>query len=126
MEPTLDEVREELAQIHSELLDLPGNAYARRAELRSRQNTLRGLSAELADGRHLHDPSVLKGAFERLSQVRDQLLSRHLAHESTAVGFAGVQTDFTSAVNRAIDEGAGLDEIEARLEEILVQLRSGR
>ncbi len=126
MEPTLDQVREELAGIHDELIELPTDAFGRRAELKSRQNELRQLSHQLAEGTGMRDPAVLKAAFNRLHQLRDQVLATHLKPQATATGFAGVGTDFNLLVNRAIDEGAGLKEIESQLEETLKQLRSSQ
>ncbi|MCH8982483.1 MAG: hypothetical protein IH943_00100 [Acidobacteria bacterium] len=126
MEPTLDQVREELAGIHDELIEIPKDAFGRRAELKSRQNELRQLSHHLAEGTGMRDPAVLRAAFDRLQQLRDQVLATHLKPQATATGFAGVETDFTLLVNRAIDEGAGLKEIESQLEETLKQLRSSQ
>jgi hypothetical protein len=43
---------------------------------------------------------------------------------TTSVGDAGIDSQFTNAVNRAIDAGIGIDEIETRLKKILDQMRS--
>ena len=126
MEPTLDQVREELASIHEELLVLPADAFDRRAQLKSRQNELRQLSHELADGATVSDPAVLKAAFARLQQLRDQVVASYVTPQATAVGFGGAETDFTNDVNRAIDAGEGLDEIEARLESALKAIRAAK
>lgn len=126
MEPTLDQVREELAAIHEEMLVLPSDAFARRAELRSRQNDLRRLSHEMAEGTTLHDPEVLKAAFNRLQTLREHVLSQHVSPQATAVGVGGASTDFYAMVNNAIDAGGGLKDIEAQLEAALSQLRSSR
>ena len=126
MEPTLDQVRQELADIHEELLALPADAFGRRSELRDRQHELRQLSAKLVEGEALHDAAALQAAYKRLHQVRDHLLDQRLISASTSVGDAGIESDFTDAVNRAIDAGIGIDEIEVRLQEILQQLRSSR
>lgn len=123
MELTLDQVREELAGIHDELLALPSDAFARRSELRERRNELRQLSHRLADGKPLHDSATLKAAFTRLQEVRDRLLESHVGFVSTSVGDAGISGEFTTAINKAIDAGTGIDEIEKRIKEILTQLR---
>lgn len=122
MEPTLDQVREELAHIHDELLQLPEDDFDRRAQLKSRQNELRQISAELVDGLPLHDAATLKAAYERLQVVRD-----HLIEERLGASFSGgdsVWGGISVALNRAIDEGMGTAEIEDRIKEILEQLRS--
>jgi hypothetical protein len=123
-QPTLDQVRAELAEIHEELLRLPPDDFARRAELRERQQELRQLSHRMLEGIPLHDAEILRAAFERLSEVRDRLLEQHLSWSSTSVGDAGIEGEFTAAINKAMDAGLGVDEIEARLKEILEQLKS--
>ena len=124
MEPTLEDVRRELTDIHEELMTIPHDDFERRAELRDRQHELRQLSAKLIEGQRLNDPAVLHAEFQRLSEVRDRLLEQHLTHMTTSVGDAGVDSAFTEAVNRAIDAGLGIDEIEARLKEIIGSMRS--
>ena len=124
MEPTLDEVRQELADIYEQLLDLPKDAYEQRSELRSRQHELRQVSHELADRVATHDADTLKAAFSRLAAVRDKVLDQHLAYDATAAGVGGIEGTFLSTVNRAMDEGMGLDEIENRMQEILKELRA--
>lgn len=126
METNLDSVRRELADIHDQLLALPVDDFQRRSELKERQNDLRRLSHELLEGQPLHDRMALEAAYERLQQVRDRLLDLHLTHSSTSVGDAGIDGAFTDAVNRAIDAGIGIDEVEARLKEIIHQMRSSR
>jgi flagellar basal body-associated protein FliL len=123
-EPALEQVRQELADIYEEMLSLPVDDYERRSALKDRQNELRQISRQLIAGQPLHDAAVLKAAYERLEQVRDRLLDQRLTHTSTSVGDAGIESTFTSAINKAIDAGAGLDEVEARLKEILDQMRS--
>jgi flagellar basal body-associated protein FliL len=123
-EPALEQVRQELTDIYEEMLSLPVDDYERRSALKDRQNELRQISRQLIAGQPLHDAAVLKAAYERLEQVRDRLLDQRLTHTSTSVGDAGMESTFTSAINKAIDAGAGLDEVEARLKEILDQMRS--
>lgn len=122
MEPNLDQVRHELADIHEELLALPADDFDRRAQLQSRQNELRQLSAQLVEGLPLHDAEILKAAYERLHQLRDRMIEERLGASST--GGDSVWGGVTVALNQAIDEGMGTDEIEARLKEILEQLDS--
>jgi len=124
MEPTLDQVRQELTDIYEELLGLPVDAFDRRAELKERQNELRQLSHQLIEGQALHDRESLKAAYLRLQEVRDRLLEHHLSYSSTSIGDAGIEGAFTEMVNKAMDQGLGIDEIEARLKEILTQMRS--
>lgn len=126
MEPSLDEVRSELADIHDQLLALPPDDFAGRSALKERQNELRQLSHALLEGQPLHDQETLRAAFERLTEVRDRLLDLHLAHTSASAGDAGIEDTFTMAVNKAIDSGLGIDEVEARLDEILTQMRTSR
>jgi flagellar basal body-associated protein FliL len=123
-EPALEQVRQELTDIYEEMLSLPVDDYERRSALKDRQNELRQISRQLIAGQPLHDAAVLKAAYERLEQVRDRLLDQRLTQTSTSVGDAGIESTFTSAINKAIDAGAGLDEVEARLKEILDQMRS--
>lgn len=125
MEPTLDQVRQELAEIHEQLLLLPADDFSRRSDLRERQNELRQLSHKLAEGRPLHDAGVLRAAFDRLQTLRDDLLEKRISTGSaTSVGDAGIESDFTALVNKAIEAGIGIDEVEARLQEIVRQMRN--
>lgn len=126
MESDLDSVRRELADIHDQLLSLPADDYERRSQLKERQNELRQLSHRLIEGQPLHSRAALKAAYERLQEVRDRLLDLHLRHSSTSVGDAGIDGAFTDAVNKAIDAGIGLDDVEARMKEIIDQMRSSR
>lgn len=123
MEPNLDQVRQELADIHDELLALPPDAYDRRTQLQQRQRELRQLSHELVDGEPLHDAARLKAAYKRLQKTRDRLLKKHMQFVSTEAGDAGITGELTTTINRAIDAGMGIDEIEARLKEIIDQMR---
>lgn len=124
MEPTLDQVRKELADIHDELLALPIDDYSRRSELKERQNELRQMSHKLLQGRPLHAAEVLRAEFKRLQEVRDRLLEKRISSgATTSIGDAGIESDFTALVNKAIDAGIGIDEIESRLREILEQMR---
>lgn len=124
MEPTLDDVRHELAAIHDELLSLRADDFARRSELKERQNLLRQKSRALAEGLPLQDAEALKKAFKRLEKVRDRLLDEKLSVAGEGMGDAGIDNVFISAVNRAIESGLGIDEVEARLAEIVRQLKS--
>lgn len=126
MEPTLDGVREELAAIHDELLSLPVNDFARRSALKERQQELRQLSHELAEGLPMHDRAILVAEFNRLQQVRDRLLDERLSVSGEGVGDAGIDNMFLNAVNRAIESGAGLDEVEKRINQILIQMKSAK
>jgi hypothetical protein len=125
-EPSLRQVREELASIHEELATLPAEALDRRAELKSRQHDLRGLSAKLLDEYDSSSVEDLRAAFDRLQRLRDAVVASHVKPQSTAVGFAGVDTDFNTIVNQAIDDGADRAELENQLEEILQKLRSSK
>ncbi len=122
MEPTLDQVRQELADIHDELLELPADAYDRRSRLKDRQNELRQLSHRMVDDKELHDAAALKAAYNRLAQVRDHLHDERLSGSS--VGDDAVWGELAMGINNAIDAGNGVEEVEARLKEILTQLRS--
>lgn len=124
MEPTLDQVRQELADIHDELIALPADAFDRRSELKDRQNELRQLSAKLVEGEALHDADILKAAYQRLHKTRDHLLDQRMQFVSTEAGDAGVAGDITTTINKAMDAGLGLDEVEARMKEIIEQLRA--
>lgn len=46
MEPTFDQVRQELTEIPEELLGLSADAFERRVELKDRQNELRQLGID--------------------------------------------------------------------------------
>jgi len=126
METDLDRVRTELSEIHERLLAIPADAFDERSRLKDRQNELRKLSHELIEGEPLHNREALKAAYERLREVRDQLLELRLQHSSTSAGDAGIESTFTSAINKAIDAGAGLDDVEARISQILEQMRNSR
>lgn len=120
----LDQVRQELTDIHEELLTLPADAFDRRAELQGRKTELRQLSAQLIEGEPLHDPEVLRAAFKRLSDVRDQLLSNYLSPGSTGAMDTTFDGEFTSVVNKAMTSGLGIDEVERRMAEIIQQMKS--
>lgn len=119
-------MRNELSEIHDKLLALPADSFDERSKLKDRQNELRKVSHELIEGEPLHSREALKAAYERLQEVRDRLFELHLQHSSTSAGDAGIESDFTNTINKAIDAGAGLDEVEARLKKILEQMRSSR
>ena len=122
MEPTLDQVRQELADIHDELLALPADDFDRRSRLKDRQNELRQLSHQMIDDQPLHDAAHLRAAYHRLQSLRDRLLDDRIGVAST--GDDAVWGEMSLAINNAIDAGVGTDEVERRLNEILGQLRS--
>ena len=122
MEPTLDQVRQELADIHDELLALPTNDFDQRSRLKDRQNELRQLSHQMIDDQPLHDAAHLRAAYDRLHSLRDRLLDDRIGVAST--GDDAVWGEMSLAINKAIDAGVGTDEVERRLNEILGQLRS--
>ena len=125
MEQNLEQVRRELTDIHEELLALPPDDFARRSELKERQNELRQLSHQLLEGEPLHSAEALRAAFNRLQEVRDRLLEKRVsAGAATSIGDAGIDADFTSLLNKAIEAGIGIDEVEARMKEIIEQMRS--
>ena len=125
MEPTLDQARLELAEIHEQLLSLPADDFSRRSDPKERQNALRQLSHELVEGQPLHDAGVLRAAFDRLQALRDDLLQKRISTGSaTSMGDAGIESDFTALVNKAIEAGIGIDEVEARIQEIVRQMRT--
>jgi hypothetical protein len=124
MEQTLDQIRDELAAIHDELLELPADDFQRRSELKDRRNELRQRSRQLAEGLPLHDKAALVAAFQRLEKERDRLLDTRLSVVGEGSGDAGIDNIFIGAVNKAIESGVGIDDIEKRLAEILQQMKS--
>ena len=50
--------------------------------------------------------------------------NQKLSPQSTSIGDAGIEGEFVNAVNKAIDHGLGIDEIEKRLAEIIDQMKS--
>jgi hypothetical protein len=126
MEPTLDQVREELAAIHDELLELPVDDFGRRSALKDRQQELRQLSHEMAQGLPMHNKEILVAEFKRLHQVRDRLLDERLSVTGEGGGDAGIDNMFINAVNSGIEAGAGLDEVERRINRLIVQMKSAR
>jgi hypothetical protein len=124
MDQTLDQVRDELAAIHDELLSLPTDDYGTRSALKERQNELRQTSHQMAEGVPLHDKEALIAAFKRLEKERDRLLATRLDVGGEGAGDAGIDNMFINAVNRAIESGVGIDDIEKRLAEILQQMKS--
>ena len=124
MDMTLDQVRQELADIHDELLALPHDAFDRRSQLHDRQNELRQLSSQLVEGEPLHDAAVLKAAYQRLHDARDRVLNQRMQYVSTEAGDAGIAGEITTMINKAMEAGMGLDDIEARMKEIITQLKS--
>lgn len=124
MEQTLDQIRDELAAIHDELLSLPADDFGRRSDLKERQNELRQKSHQMAEGLPMHDREALLAAFKRLEKERDRLLATKLDVGGEGAGDAGIDNLFISAVNKAIDSGVGIDDIEKRLAEIMQQMKS--
>ena len=122
MEQTLDQIRQELADIHDELLALPKDDFGRRSDLKDRQHELRQRSHQLVDQRSMHDAAALKAAYDRLAEVRDHLHDERLSGSS--MGDNAVWGELAMGINRAIDAGNGVDEVETRLQEILTQLRN--
>jgi hypothetical protein len=122
MEPTLDQVRQELADIPYELLALPTDAFDRRSRLKDRRHELRQLSHRIVDEQELHDAAHLRAAYDRLHSVRDHLLEDRLA--ASSMGDDAVWGEFSVVINKAIDARVGANEIERRLKEILRQLDS--
>ena len=124
MELNLDQVRQELADIHEELYALPQDDFSRRVELKDRQHALRQMSAKLVGDQPMHDAASLNAAHERLHKVRDKLLEKHLQLVSASGGDAGIDGVFTTTINSAMGRGMELDEIEEKLKEIIGQIRS--
>lgn len=123
MNAKLDEVRSELAAIHEELLALPADDFSRRVELQNRRNELRALSADLASDMPAEVRESLLAAFERLSRTRDAILDQHISPGSQSVGDAGIPPMLSAAINQAIEQGLGLDEVEEQIRRIVDQLR---
>ncbi len=124
MEPTLDQVREELAAIHDRLLALPVDDFGGRSALKDRQQELRQLSHEMAKGLPMHSKEILVAEFNRLHHVRDRMLAERLSVTGEGAGDAGIDNMFINAVNKAIAAGAGLDEVEKRINKIILQMKS--
>lgn len=61
-----------------------------------------------------------------LSEIHKRLLGLHLQHSSTSAGDARIESTFTNTINTAIDAGTGLEDVEARIRQILEQMRSSR
>jgi hypothetical protein len=74
----------------------------------------------------MHEKAILVAEFRRLHQVRDRLLDERLSVSGESAGDAGIDNLFINAVNRAIDSGAGLDEVERRISKIIVQMKSAK
>jgi hypothetical protein len=74
----------------------------------------------------MHNKEILVAEFKRLHQVRDRLLDERLSVTGEGVGDAGIDNMFINAVNSAIEAGAGLDEVERRINRIIVQMKSAR
>lgn len=124
MSSQLDQVRAELAAIHDELLSIPGDDYARRVELQDRRNHLRALSAELTEPLPGPARQTLLADFERLHRARDHILELTLGPVSESIGDAGLSYALTTAINDAIAQGMGIDEIEKQIRTVLGQLRA--
>ena len=122
--PSLDEVRSELAAIHEELLKTPGNDFSRRVELQDRRNALRALSSELAGDLPPDVRESLLAAFDRLSRTRDDILNQRISPASESVGDAGISPLISAAINAAIERGLGLDEVEEQIRQVVEQLRA--
>lgn len=123
MDGDLDEVRTELAAIADELIGLPAEAFARRADLHDRQHELRAEAARLG----AHDPTWLRAREAVLLRRIAELDERRLRVSSVgggAGGAGGAAIDPYEFImlNQAITEGLGIPELQAELARVRARL----
>lgn len=118
----LDEVLRQLGEIQDELLALPEDAFARRYELRARQEELRRLAAEARSGRDLEtgtddllaELAALRRRLAEVERLRIDLVSQS-GGGGTGGSHAGADAWGAVRINLGIDAAQGRDELVARI-----------
>lgn len=131
MRGDIDSILRQLHEVGSELDGVGPDEVSRRVELRARQDELRARAKAIRDSVP-DNPHELRRLLEGLHAQRKAILAMHVDLVRQAGGGEGrVSGNNADAMklNRAIDEGAGLAEIEAkilRLEERLAAMDGSR
>lgn len=119
----MDELRQELAQIQEQLIELPSDAFAERYELRTRQDELRDKVASFSQDRDadrsdqelLEELSALQARHKEIVRSRINLVGQSSGGSGAGPGAGAYGVD---DVNRGIAAAAGASEIEARITRI--------
>ena len=129
----LDQLRRELVEIQEQLLELPRDAFAKRYELRVRQDELRDQVASFQPDRDEDRPTdqllaelaSLRSRYRQIVRNRINLVGQSSGGEG---GGPGAGSYGIGDVNRGIAAAQGAVEIEdriARIESILSDRQSG-
>lgn len=123
-DPSLDEVRVELAEIGKLLDELPGDVLAKRVTLRQRQTELRALAAELYDSSR--PVEQIRKELRDQRRMRDDVFDRHLSIGSIGggggPGGGGIDVQHVNEVNRTIDEAWNRVKIDRRIQQLEAEL----
>ena len=111
----IDAILQELAEISERLDALPEGARDERAELQRRRDQLHTAARDLQP----EDPAEMRAELRRLETLWESIRKDHIdvVKQAGDVGSGGA-FGFTAdamAINRAIDENAGKEEIESRI-----------
>jgi hypothetical protein len=119
LEPTLDEAVAELLALRADLFSLPAEAFERRLELQTRLTEVRAVVAEL----RTQTPTEHTALRNHLNRLETEIGRRkhnrisHLAAGQTGMG-GGLDPEFVHALNREIDKGQGVADLQAEIARI--------
>ena len=113
-----DQLLQELSDVQDRLIALPDDAFAKRYELRCRQDELRDQMASLRVNfdveRSTEDLlSELSGLRSRLGKIEGQRIDM-VSQAGGSGGLTGAMTP-EEGLNRKMDEAAGAGEIQSRI-----------
>jgi hypothetical protein len=116
----VDALNRELAQVQDALLALPADAFAERHELLKRRDELREQAAAVAisadDGKSTAD---LEAEVAALRRRREELISTRIGFATGKGGSAqGPTSGAWVGLGRAAKDGAGMDQLNARISKI--------
>ena len=120
---SMDQLRQELAEIQEKLIELPSDAFAERYELRTRQDELRDKVASFSQDRDadrsdqelLEELSALHTRHKQIVRSRIDLVGQSSGGSGAGPGAGAYGVD---DINRGIAAAAGASEIEARITRI--------
>ena len=126
LDAALEEAIAELLATSNELADLPPESFERRAELQDRLTDLRKFIADLRSQTPT-DRSALRDHLGRLEMELKRRLQNRISHITagqTGMG-GGLDPEQVHALNREIDKGQGIAELQAEIERIRSLLAEG-
>lgn len=114
----LDRIFGELSEISMQLGELPANAYDERARLKSKREALHAEAAALRDSIGDQRPTpVIRAELEslqnRLEQIKGMEIDVVFQHGGSGLESSGASHTFE--LNREIEAGQGVDQLQARI-----------